>query len=86
MPILAKRTAEVATGKPDGKNLRAGKKMVQGFFLYGVHSKGGNMTVKRQEAYAVFIAPYAAGAKMTARYFATAGAERTAYNAACFFL
>jgi hypothetical protein len=86
MPILTEGTAEVASGKPGGKNIRTGAKMVQWFFLDGVHGKGGNMTVKRQNADSVFITPHATGAKMTVGYCATSRAERTTDNAAGFFV
>jgi hypothetical protein len=43
MPVLAKGTAEVAAGKTQGKDRRAGAEVVEGLFFDGVPGNGGDV-------------------------------------------
>jgi hypothetical protein len=54
--------------------------MEQRLFFNGVNSQGGNMPVKGQKPFAVFVAPDAARPKSAARYGAATGAQITADN------
>ena len=48
IPVLAELAGQVAAGRPEGKDRRAGKKMIERLFLDGIDAEAGRATIGRE--------------------------------------
>ena len=65
VPVLAETACEIAADSADGKDLRAGQEMIQGFLLDRVYIYGGGFSVDEQVKLTFFVLAHPAYAGPT---------------------